>query len=278
MDYYQTLGVGRSASQEDIKRAFRSLASKHHPDKGGDTKKFQEIQEAYATLSDPQKKSAYDNPNPFGTNADGSWREAGVPPGFEQFFHQFGPDLGSLFGNRFNQRRMRNRNVNLEAEITLEEAFRGKEIIASYRLSNNQERTFEVKIPPGTHDGLVLRISGAGDNAYQGIPPGDAMLTIRVLPHARFQRNGGDIIEQITVSAWDAILGKDINIKTINNEDLLIRIKEGTQPDSFLRLQGYGMPNLNNPAVRGNHMIRIKISIPDNLSESQKNVIRSILP
>ncbi len=278
MDYYQVLGVDRNASPEDIKRAFRSLASKHHPDKGGDTAAFQRIQEAYATLSDPQKKQQYDNPSPFGTNPNGGWQQADGPPGFEQFFHQFGPDLGSLFGNHFGQRRMRNRNVNLEAEIILEEAYRGKEIIASYRLSNNQERTFEVKIPPGTHDGLVLRISGAGDNAYQGLPPGDAMLTVRVLPHVRFQRNGADIIEQITISAWDAILGKDLNIKTINNENLVVRIKEGTQPDSFLRLQGYGMPNLNNPSVKGNHMIRIKVSIPDNLTESQKNTIRSILP
>lgn len=277
MDYYQVLGIDRNATQDDIKRAFRSLASKYHPDKGGDTAKFQEIQEAYATLSDPQKKSTYDNPSPFGTNPDGSWRQANAG-GFEQFFHQFGPDLGSLFGGHFAQRRARNRNVNLEAEITLEEAYRGKEIIASYRLSTNQERAFEVKIPPGAHDGLVLRISGAGDNALHGLPPGDAMLNIRVLPHPRFQRNGADIIEEITISAWDAILGKDLNIKSINNDNLVVRINEGTQPDSFLRLQGYGMPVLNNHGVKGNHMIRIKVAIPNNLTDSQKNTLRSILP
>jgi len=278
MDYYQTLGIARDASQDDIKKAFRKLASQHHPDKGGDTAMFQKIQEAYATLSDPQKKAQYDNPSPFGTNPDGSWRQSDVPPGFEQFFHQFGPDLGSIFGNHFGQRRPKNRNVNLQTEITLEEACRGKEIIASYRLSNNQERTFEVKIPPGTHDGLTLRIAGAGDNAYQGAPAGDAMLSVRVLPHARFQRNGLDLIEQITISAWEAMLGKDVEVQTISGEKITVRIKEGTQPESFLRIQGYGMPHLNNPSVRGNHMILIKIQIPNNLTEYQKNTIRSILP
>jgi DnaJ-class molecular chaperone len=276
MDYYNTLGITKDATPDEIKRAFRSLASKHHPDKGGDTATFQKVQEAYATLSDPEKKAAYDNPSPFGQNPNGGWQQAGgMPPGFEHFFHQFGPDLGAMFGQ---SRRPKNRNVNLQTEITLEEAFKGKEIIASYRLSNGQDRTFEVKIPPGTHDGLTLRISGAGDNIYQGIPPGDAMLTIRVLPHARFQRNGVDIVEQITISAWDAILGKDLEINTINNDTITVRIKEGTQPESFLRLQNYGMPHLNNPAVKGNHMILIKVEIPKNLTEYQKNVIRSILP
>ena len=277
MDYYQTLGVSRDSSQEDIKKAFRKLASQHHPDKGGDTATFQKIQEAYATLSDPQKKAAYDNPSPFGQNPDGSWRQADTG-GFEQFFHHFGPDLNSIFGQHFGQRKQKNRNVNLQTEITLEEAFRGKEIIASYRLTNNQERTFEVKIPPGTHDGLVLRISGAGDNIYQGIPPGDAMLTVRVLPHPRLQRNGADLVEQITVSVWDAILGKDIEVRTISGDNITVRIKEGTQPESFLRIQGYGMPHLNNPAVRGNHMILVKVEVPNNLTEYQKNTIRSILP
>ena len=276
MDYYNTLGITKDATPDEIKRAFRSLASKHHPDKGGDTATFQKVQEAYATLSDPEKKAAYDNPSPFGQNPNGGWQQAGgMPPGFEHFFHQFGPDLGAMFGQ---SRRPKNRNVNLQTEITLEEAFKGKEIIASYRLSNGQDRTFEVKIPPGTHDGLTLRISGAGDNIYQGIPPGDAMLTIRVLPHARFQRNGVDIVEQITISAWDAILGKDLEINTINNDTITVRIKEGTQPESFLRLQNYGMPHLNNPTVKGNHMILIKVEIPKNLTEYQKNVIRSILP
>jgi curved DNA-binding protein len=275
MDYYNTLGISKDASPDEIKRAYRSLASKHHPDKGGDTATFQKVQEAYATLSDPEKRSAYDNPSPFGQRSDGGWQQAGggVPPGFEHFFHQFG---NSPFGDMFGRRPQRNRNINLQTEITLEEAFYGKEIIASYRVGNGQDRTFEVKIPPGCYDGIVLRIAGAGDQHYAGMPPGDAMLSVRVLPHPRFQRNGNDLVEQITISVWDAMLGKDLEIKTISKDNLTVRIREGTQPDSFLRVQGYGMCELNNPNIRGNHMIAIKVKIPDNLTEYQKNTLRSI--
>lgn len=278
MDYYNVLGITKSATPDEIKRAFRSLASKHHPDKGGDTKKFQEIQEAYATLSDPEKRAAYDNPNPFGQSSFGGWQQADmgdVPRGFEQFFHQFGPDLGSIFGH---QRAARNRNINLQTDISLEDAFAGKEVIASYRLGGGQERSFEVKIPQGVHDGITLRIAGAGEQSYQHIPPGDAMLTVRVLPHPRFQRNNNDLIEQITISVWDAILGKDIEVTTISGEKLTIKIKEGTQPDAMLRIQGYGMPDMRNPNIRGNHMISIHIHVPTNLTEYQKNTLRSILP
>jgi curved DNA-binding protein len=276
MDYYKTLGIDKTASPDEIKKAFRSLASKHHPDKGGDTAKFQEIQEAYATLSDPEKKSQYDNPSPFGNHPSGGWQQADMPQGFEHFFSQFGSNpFGDIFGH---QRAARNRSINLQTDITLEDAFTGKEVIASYRLGNGQERSFEVKIPAGVHDGITLRIAGAGEQSYQHIPPGDAMLTVRVLPHPRFQRNNNDLIEQITISVWDALLGKDIEVTTVSGEKLTIKIKEGTQPDAMLRIQGYGMPDMRNPKIRGNHMISIKIHVPTNLTEFQKNTIRSILP
>jgi len=281
-DYYNTLGISKDAGPDDIKKAFRSLASKHHPDKGGDTKKFQEIQEAYATLSDPEKKAQYDNPapqgfNPFGQDPFGGWQQAGGPGnGFEQFFHQFGPDIGNLFGQRRGP--SRNRNINLETALTLEEAYTGKEVIATYRLGNNEERTFEVKIPPGVHDGLMLRISGAGDNSIRQLPPGDAMLTIRIQPHHKFQRNGNDIIEEVSIPVWTAILGGDVEIETIGKNKLTLALREGTQPNAVLRVQGHGMPDVNNPSVKGNHMVSLKIVIPTNLTEFQKKSLRSILP
>jgi curved DNA-binding protein len=281
MDYYSILGVNKNAGADEIKKAFRGLASKHHPDKGGDTKKFQEIQEAYATLSDPEKKAQYDNPapqgfSPFGQDPFGGWQQASPGNGFEQFFHQFGPDIGSLFGQRRGP--ARNRNINLETALTLEEAYTGKEVIATYRLGNNEERTFEVKIPPGVHDGLMLRISGAGDNSIRQLPPGDAMLTIRIHPHHRFQRNGNDVIEEVSIPVWTAILGGDIEVETIGKSKLTLALKEGTQPNAMLRIQGHGMPDINNPAVKGNHMVSLKIVIPSNLTEFQKNTLKSILP
>jgi curved DNA-binding protein len=275
MDYYNTLGISKDATPDEIKRAFRSLASKHHPDKGGDTATFQKVQEAYATLSDPEKRAAYDNPSPFGKNSDGSWRQADVG-GFEQFFHQFGPDIGSIFGHHFGQRIQKNKSINLQTEISLEEAFEGKTVIANYRLPTGSEKSFEVKIPAGIHHGMSLRIAGAGDDSIKQMPPGDAMLTINIRQHPTFERNGNDIVQHIELSAWDAMLGSDLEIETISKDRLTVRIKEGTQTDSILRLQGRGMPDIHNPAVKGNHMLLIKIKIPTNLTEYQKNTLRSI--
>ena len=272
MNYYDVLGVAKTASADEIKKAYRKLASQHHPDKGGDTAKFQEIQTAYDTLSDPAKRAEYDNPNPFAGNAGGGWQEFRGGPQFEQFFHQFGPDLGSIFGRH---RTARNKNINLSTDITLEEAFHGKDVVAQYSLHNGLRRTFETKIPPGIENGNVLRVNGAGDHSIQQLPPGDAMLEVRIKPHPRFIRNGADLVEEIEISAWDAILGCDKSITTIDGKNLTVRIKEGTQPNTTMRIQGYGMPVIHSNQ-RGNHMIVIKVRIPTNLTEFQKNTIKHI--
>jgi curved DNA-binding protein len=265
MNYYEILGVPKTAGQDEIKKAYRRLASQHHPDKGGDTATFQDIQTAYDTLSDAQKRAEYDNPRP---SFQGGW-----PGGFEEIFSHFGGDLNSFFG----QRVQRNQNINLQTEITLEEAFQGKDVVASYRLASGQERTFEARIPPGVHDGMSLRIAGAGGQGIPNVPPGDAILTIRVTSHNRFQRNGNDLIEQVEITAWDAMLGKDLDVQVIGGNILKVQIKPGTQPESMYRLPGYGMPDVHRPAVRGNHMILIKVRIPEGLTEYQKNTIKSII-
>lgn len=270
MSYYDVLGVSKSATQEEIKKSYRKLASQHHPDKGGDTAKFQEIQTAYDTLSDPNKRAEYDNPNPFGQSPNGGWQQAGGTP-FDQFFHQFGPDLGSFFGGRRGV--PKNRNINLATDITLEEAFYGKDVFAQYTLGNGARRTFETRIPPGIESGQTMRVRGAGDHSIQQMPPGDAMLTVNIIPHDRFQRNGGDLIEEVELSVWEAMLGGYKDIKTVDGQTVTIAIKEGTQPNSLIRLGGYGMPT---GSGRGNHMISIKVKIPNNLTEHQKNTIKTI--
>lgn len=280
MDYYSILGVDRNADQDTIKKAYRSLASKHHPDKGGDTKKFQEIQAAYDILSDPDKRSQYDNPNPFGQSSNGNWQGfnqgQGFPGGFEQFF---GPNLNDFFNTAFGQRRpqSRNRHINLETQISLEDSYLGGEVVASYKLGNGVERAFEVKIPRGISDGTTLRIQGAGENIFTNMPSGDALITVRVKPHPRFQRQHNDLIEMIEVPVWDLILGKSIDVKTISGETLNLTIKEGTQPDAILRLPGYGMPDLHTK-IRGHHLIYMKVIIPNNLTEYQKTTLKTIIP
>jgi curved DNA-binding protein len=270
MNYYDILGVSKNATQEEIKKSYRKLASQHHPDRGGDTARFQEIQVAYDTLSDPQKREEYDNPR---SQFTGGFNQQGWPGGFEDLFSHFGGDLGSIFGRQAR----RNRNINLQTEITLEEAYHGKEVFATYRVDSGQERTFEVKIPPGVQDGISLRVAGAGSHHIPNMPPGDAILTVRVVPHSRFQRNGNDIIEQVEIDAWEAMLGKTIVIISIGGQELKMQINPGTQPDSLYRLAGYGMPDMRNPSIKGNHMVLVKVKIPTNLTEYQKNTIKSFI-
>jgi|AntAceMinimDraft_1070359.scaffolds.fasta_scaffold01333_23 curved DNA-binding protein len=272
MNYYDVLGVPKTASPEDIKRAYRKLASQHHPDKGGDTAKFQQVEEAYRMLSDPAKKSEYDNPNPFG-QPQSNWSQSGGGP-FDQFFHQFGPDLGSLFGARRGA--PKNRNINLSTDITLEEAFFGKDVVAQYNIFNGHRRTFEARIPPGVEGGNTLRVPGAGDHSVPQLPPGDALLAINIIPHARFNRSGADLAEELEISVWEAMLGCEKDIRTIDNRVVTIKIKEGTQPNTTMRLQGYGMVIINSHS-RGNHLINVKVKIPNGLTEYQKNTIKSFL-
>jgi len=276
MNPYQILGVDTSASQDDIKKAYRRLASQHHPDKGGDTKKFQEIQAAYETLSDPQKKAEYDNPSPFGQSPFGGWQQAdmgGVPPGFEDIFnHIFGRNQGA-----FNRQQARNRNINLETEISLEDAFSGKTIIASYTLPSGKNKTFEVKIPAGVHNGMTLKIPGGGDQTIAHLPPGDALLLVRIQQHPEFQLNGIDLVKVLEISVWDAILGNDVDVKNINGEIITIKIKEGTQPGTLLRVQSKGMPDLRNNSIKGNLLLSVKVKIPTSLTEIQKSTIKSLI-
>jgi DnaJ-class molecular chaperone len=269
-DYYQTLGVDRNASQDDIKRAYRSLASKHHPDKGGDTVKFQEIQAAYATLSDPQKKEEYDNPRPQGFH--GHSGPTGFPPGFEDIF-------GQMFGNHnpfgFGQRQpQQNRTLNIQTSISLEDAFYGKDLIANLGLPSGREQTIEIKIPAGIQEGVVLRLAGMGDDSIPGIPRGDIHLTVNIIPHSKFQRRGDDLICTSEISCIEAMLGKNILIDTIDGKTLELSVHPGIQNGQSLAAANYGMPKMNDNRFRGRLIVTINISIPTNLTSEQKELLK----
>ena len=272
-DYYQILGVDRNASQDAIKKAYRSLASKHHPDKGGDTVKFQEIQAAYATLSDPQKKEQYDNPQPQGMH----FTHGGVPPGFEDMFAQmFGGGGNPFFGGGRQPPPQRNRTLNLQTQISLEDAFHGKELIANIQLPSGKNQTLEVKIPAGINDGMTLRLAGMGDDSIGNVPRGDIHLTVSILPHPVYQRQNDDLIRTLSVNCLDAIIGKTMTFDTLDNRTLEIAISAGTQPGQILSVNGYGMPNINNNGMKGRLLIQVEITIPT-LTESQKDLIRQII-
>lgn len=261
-DYYEILGVSKSASTDEIKKAYRAAAMKHHPDRGGDSGKFQEIQAAYATLSDPQKRAEYDNPTPqFGGGFNFHGGE-----GFEHIFGQGSP-FGDIFG--FRQPRQKNSNIQLQTVITLEDAFAGKEILASVQLPSGKEQTFSISIPKGVHNGTTLRLSGMGDDSISTIPRGDILLSVQVADHYYFKRQHDDLIQDYEINCINAMLGTTINVNSIDGKNLETQIPAGTQHDAILALAGYGMPNFNNSAHRGRLLIRIKLKVPV-LTEEQK--------
>lgn len=274
-DYYQTLGVQKGATEDEIKRAYRKLAMKHHPDRtGGDDTEFKKIQEAYATLGDAQKREQYDSPQPdFG----------GMPPGFENLFRGGSPFEGffgggnPFFGQGFRHRTpAKNSDLNLDTTITLADAYNGKDLTASVTLPSGREQMLEIKIPPGIQSGQRLRLQGLGDDRNPQLPRGDLFLGVRVLMDPLYERRGDDLCRNLTISVWDALLGKDIVLDTIDGKQLNVTIPPCSQPGSTLRLSGYGMPHINDPRFKGNLMLNLTVTFPKSLTEDQKNIIKQI--
>lgn len=270
-DHYSTLGVSRNASPDEIKRAYRKLAGKHHPDKGGDTQQFQKIEEAYRVLSDPNQKAEYDNPQMGGFNQQGF--------DFNDLFSQFG-GFGGPFGDIFGQRHHRphrHRTINLEAVITLEEAFHGKDMVASVVLPSGKDQIINVKVPAGIQDNTTLRLAGMGDDSIPGIPRGDIHLTIKLSHHPRFFRDGDDLIAEQKLPIWSAILGDKFTITTIDGKHLEVTVPAGTSLDQIMSIQNAGMPNMRDSRFRGRLLVKLKFDVPSDLTEEQKNNIRKAI-
>ena len=272
-NYYEILGISPTSSADEIKRAFRKLAIEKHPDRGGDVVEFQKISEAYEILKDPNKRAAYDNPQNQFNRRDFSFD--GIPPGFEELFTNFQMGFGRQFEEVFGFRPKypKNHTLNLQASISLEEAYTGKEILTSIKLPSGKEQIINVKIPAGIHDGMTLRLSGIGDNSISGAPPGDIHIGIHVQPHKEFKRDGDNLILEITIDAFEAMLGTNKIVSSIDGKLLNITIDAGTQPDTWLKLDGYGMPNVNDKRFKGSMMLNVKVAIPILLTESQKQLI-----
>jgi DnaJ-class molecular chaperone len=273
-DHYQTLGVNRNASPDEIKRAYRKLASQHHPDKGGDKTRFQEIQAAYATLSDPEQRNQYDNPRPQFHGGDPFGGFGGFPPGFEDIFSAMGGG-NPFFGQGFRQQPQRNRILNIQTAISLEEAFHGKDLLANLQLPSGREQVLEIKIPAGISDGTTLRLAGMGDDSIPGAPRGDIHLTVNVHPHHKFARQGDDLLCKVDITCIDAMLGKTITVTTIDGKNLEVTINPGTQHGQILAAAGYGMPKVNDNRFKGRMLMSVDISIPK-LTEEQKIILQQL--
>lgn len=237
-DYYGILGVDRNATAEDIKKAYRRLASQHHPDKGGDTAQFQQIQEAYAVLGDEQKRQQYDNPQPDLSSLFG-----------------FGGGWSEQFGD-VRRRVHRNPDALVETHIPLMQAYTGTEVLIQTHFAKEV-----VQIPAGVRDGTRIRISGKGYSRYRELPPGDLVVVIITDPPPGCQRNGDDVYQQLTVDALGAATGCEADLQHFTGKHVKVKIPAGSQHGHKLRMTGWGMP-APNTQQRGNLYIVLNISVP----------------
>lgn len=275
MDYYSTLGVNRNASPEEIKKAYRSLAMKHHPDRGGDESTFKKISEAYDVLSDPQKKQMVDMGGDPNKQQHGGFHHGHGSPfefhfnsgNFDDIFGNFG------FGGRSQMRR--NRTLNITVDISFVELLTGKELDAELNVPGGATKIINISIPPGIEHGQQIRYQGMGDASIPNIPPGDLIVNVRIKPHSEFRREGDSLVLDKNITFLDAILGCELVIETLDNKTLNITIPPGTQPDTVFSCRGEGLPNMRT-RHRGNLLIKIKISIPKNISKDQRDKIEQL--
>ena len=247
IDYYSTLGVSRTATQDEIKRAFRKLASQHHPDKGGDTKKFQEIQAAYDTLGDAAKRQQYDNPAP---------QFAGMPGG-AQF--NMGDIFAQMFGGHpgFAGQHPRRNHARMSLWITLRDVLTGGHRQVAVGSMAGQS-TIEIDIPLGIDDGDMVQ--------YQGLAPGgqDLVIEFKIHPHPQFRRDGLNLIVDHKCSVWDMIQGGDTTVNHLDGNQLLVTVPPLTDNGTTLRLRGRGLGDRK--GNKGDLFVKLHALLPRSIS------------
>ncbi len=303
-DYYKTLGVARTASKSEIKKAFRKLAQTHHPDAGGDEAKFKEINEAYEVLSDDKKRELYDqygtaneNQIPRGWGSGGGFSSDGpyggtvytttvngedFPGGWSEILESirrgegaFGTDWGfGDFGRGSNNRAQQGSDMSVTLEVTFDEAFNGTEKRVTIRMPDKDESdTFTVKIPPGAVDGGRLRLKGKGGQGVNGGEAGDLLITTKIIEHPYFKRKGADVIIDAPVTVAEAALGAAIVVPAPDGTQVRVRVPAGTQDGATLSVKGKGAPDVKNKGKTGGLKINIVVKVPTNMNDRQKKAM-----
>jgi curved DNA-binding protein len=298
-DYYETLGVSKTASDDDIRKAFRKLARKHHPDvnkdKAAAEEKFKQLNEAYEVLGDPEKRKKYDelganwnqpggyqqSPGRGEQQPGGFYRYGGGDGGvefdgtgfsdfFEAFFGGSRPGFGGAGFSGRSTAAERGSDVEADIMVTLEEALNGSKRAVSLRRNNsNKTEKYQVKIPRGVHEGQRIRLAGQGEAGAGGGKSGDLFLRVRLARHPDFSVEGNDLVHELKIEPWQAALGGELQIPTLEGSARL-KLPAGTQPGQRFRLRGCGLPGAD--GTRGDLFALPQIQIPKKLTDREREI------
>lgn len=273
-DAYKTLGVARDATDEQIKKAYRSMASKHHPDKGGDTAKFQEIQNAYETLTDPNKRHIHDNPHQYNHNGQAN------NSGFEFHFGGGGPQdiFNQFFGQRnpFQQQAQprRNKDLRININVTLASTLNEQQKTVSVQTTKNDKFNVDVKIPRGVSNGTTIKYTQLGDNFFESLTRGDLYVIINVIADVRFEIHGVNLVSNLEISSIEAMTGTEKEVEGIDGNTFLIKIPVGCQYGTKFGLQGKGLYQMNTQ-YRGDLIVNTIVKTPT-LTAAQIEILKTI--
>ena len=299
-NYYDILGVKRDATQDDIKKAFRKLAAKYHPDAGGDEKKFAEVSEAYTTLSDEKKRKEYDQMLLFGgipgadfggsggrargygySNVGGDWQDI-----FENIRNGDGAFSGFDFSQIFNGagggRQASNRpakggDLTMTIEVSADEAFKGTQRKVTFTVpSTGEKQSLTVKVPAGAVDGGKLRYRGRGEFGVNGGERGDLVITTKVAEHPVFKRDGADVRMELPISMWEAALGAEVDVPTPDGTTCRLKVPAGTQDGKTFRFRDLGAPNVKRKGVRGALFVTVRVKVPTRLTSDERKALEAL--
>lgn len=297
---YEVLGVGQDASEDEIKKAFRSLAVKCHPDAGGDEEEFKQISQAYEVLSDPKKRAEYDQALKYGSfmgggrpgAAGGSYGGAGFGGGMDwssiiesilrgegAFGTDWNPDQTGFAGfNGWGQpRAQRGSDLTMTIEVPFDDALKGGTRKVTYRIpSTGETESLTVKIPAGAVDGGRLRYHERGEYGANGGMRGDLVVTTRVGSHPYFRRDGADVRMDLPVSMYEAALGADIVVTAPNGKDVKLKIPAGTQPGKTFRFKGMGAPDVKHKGQTGSFYVKVVVDVPTDLTPEEREALERL--
>jgi|TARA_E500000331_G_scaffold342580_1_gene376368 DnaJ-class molecular chaperone len=268
-DYYKILGVGETATNEQIKKAFKDIAKKEHPDRGGNQQKFQEASEAHDILKDSQKRHDYDTQRKFRTSG-GDQHPFFNEDIFGDFFSGFGGDNGGFRFNFTNDGRTRsfrsgaraNKNVQVRMAISIKEAMMDNEKTINYKLPSGREEFATVNIPAGVQHGVTFKFTNMGDDSIKNIQRGDLLVQMSVLDSDGYTRKGNDLYTDKTITCFQAIRGHIIKLKTLEDSIITLKVPSGTQHGTLLSVKGKGMPVHRTLNIRGNLYVKVMVLIP----------------